>query len=89
MSHSPLLGMVLKWLRGVFGKHIGGRNVVRRFESYSLRSPKSWTVIEGLLEYPLTVATADSDVTFLKFLVEKYVKFIFAYLVTVPVWMNR
>ena len=55
---------VLKWLRGVPGKHIGGRNVVRRFKSYSLRSPKSWTVIEGLLEYPLTVATADSDVHF-------------------------
>jgi len=27
-------------------------------------------VIEGLLEYPLTVATADSDVYFLKFMVE-------------------
>lgn len=82
-------GEVLKWLRGMFGKHIGGRNVVRRFKSYSLRSPKSWTVIEGLLEYPLTVATADSDVYFLKFMVEMYVKFIFAYLVTVPVRMNR
>ena len=57
-------GEVLKWLRGVPGKHIGGRNVVRRFDPYSLRSPKSWTVIEGLLEYPLTVATADSDVHF-------------------------
>ena len=71
------------------GKHIGGRNVVRRFKSYSLRSPKSWTVIEGLLGIPLTVATAVPDVTFLKFLVEMYVEIIFDYLMTVPIRVKR
>lgn len=54
----------------MFGKYIGDRNVVGRFESYSLRSLKSLTVIEGLLGYPSTVATTGPDVKFLKLLVE-------------------